>query len=226
MHWRMRILPAVLDRIDPPTRTLPITSSPRRGRRILTTTANHTGPDFYLPRPRQASPPTSSSTLKSGAAIPGVAGLERILPNMHRLVRALGALLSNIGNDLGNIDRAAQRENRINSGIRNIVIQDQAVTESMGLNRGRYARSISAPSDVMISRTRRRLLTVALALAVNGTVPPGVDDPEDLFRARAVSPMPTTRSTGRRPIRSEMVPSGARRAPGEQAAEQRRVRWK
>jgi hypothetical protein len=34
-----------------------------------------------------------------------------------------------------------------------------------------------APSDVMITRTRRRLLMAARALRDHGTVPPGVADP-------------------------------------------------
>ena len=38
---------------------------------------------------------------------------------------------SRFGNDW-QIDREAQRTNKIYTGIRNIVMQDQAVTESMG----------------------------------------------------------------------------------------------
>jgi phthalate 4,5-dioxygenase len=34
------------------------------------------------------------------------------------------------------------------------------------------------PSDIMIARTRRRLLRAARAFGKDGTVPPGVDDPE------------------------------------------------
>jgi hypothetical protein len=40
------------------------------------------------------------------------------------------------------------------------------------------------PSDMMIMRTRRRLLQVARALA-RGKVPPGVDDPEKLYATRS-----------------------------------------
>jgi hypothetical protein len=36
-----------------------------------------------------------------------------------------------------------------------------------------------APSDIPIARTRRRILAAAQALAEKGTVPPGVDTPED-----------------------------------------------
>jgi hypothetical protein len=41
-----------------------------------------------------------------------------------------------------------------------------------------------APSDRMIVRTRNRLRDAALALAEDGTIPPGVDDPESYLRAR------------------------------------------
>jgi len=41
------------------------------------------------------------------------------------------------------------------------------------------------PSDLMIMRTRRRLLAVARALAKNGTVPPGVDDPDTMYAIRS-----------------------------------------
>jgi hypothetical protein len=41
------------------------------------------------------------------------------------------------------------------------------------------------PSDMMIMRTRRRLLAVARALSKSGTVPPGVDDPEIMSRVRS-----------------------------------------
>jgi hypothetical protein len=37
----------------------------------------------------------------------------------------------------------------------------------------------------MIMRTRRRLLGVARALAKSGTVPPGVDNPEIMYRVRS-----------------------------------------
>ena len=42
-----------------------------------------------------------------------------------------------------------------------------------------------APSDRMIVRTRNRLRDAAVALAEDGTVPPGVDDPETYLRARS-----------------------------------------
>ncbi|MDH4146377.1 MAG: Rieske 2Fe-2S domain-containing protein [Acidimicrobiia bacterium] len=78
------------------------------------------------------------------------------------------------------IDRAAQRENRIYTGIDDIHLQDQAVTESMGPVTDFDFEHLTV-SDQMIATTRRRLLGAARALRDEGTVPPGVDDPE-LFR--------------------------------------------
>ena len=41
------------------------------------------------------------------------------------------------------------------------------------------------PSDLMITRTRRRLLRAARALKKDGTVPPGVDDPDIYVQVRS-----------------------------------------
>lgn len=78
------------------------------------------------------------------------------------------------------IDRDAQRRDEIYSGISHIHMQDQAVTESMGPIVDHSFEHL-APSDQMITRTRRRLLMAARALRDAGTVPPCVDQP-DLYR--------------------------------------------
>jgi phenylpropionate dioxygenase-like ring-hydroxylating dioxygenase large terminal subunit len=83
------------------------------------------------------------------------------------------------------IDRSAQRENRIYSGISGGAHrQDQAVTESMGPVTD-FAFEHLAPSDAMIGFTRRRLLRAVQALQESGTVPPGVDEPDIYLRARS-----------------------------------------
>jgi hypothetical protein len=41
------------------------------------------------------------------------------------------------------------------------------------------------PSDIMIARTRRRLLRAARAFAKDSTVPPGVDNPEIYVNVRS-----------------------------------------
>jgi hypothetical protein len=81
------------------------------------------------------------------------------------------------------IDRATQAEGTNYTGITGIHAQDQAVTESMGPITDHLWEHLG-PSDMMIMRTRRRLLQVARALA-RGKVPPGVDDPEKLYATRS-----------------------------------------
>src|SRR5579871_1619232 len=92
-------------------------------------------------------------------------------------------LVANEANDW-TIDREAQRTGAIYTGIENIHTQDQAVTESMGPITDHGFETLG-PSDLMIARTRRRLLTAARALRDAGTVPPGVDDPEIYRGARS-----------------------------------------
>jgi phenylpropionate dioxygenase-like ring-hydroxylating dioxygenase large terminal subunit len=117
--------------------------------------------------------PPTFKPMKNGNELPGVSPLE-LQPNTtdwygrYRTVQTLA-------NDYL-IDRDAQRTNRIYSGIDNIGVQDQAVTESMGPITDRSREHLS-PSDLMIARTRRRILRAARDLADNGVPPPGVSDP-------------------------------------------------
>jgi phenylpropionate dioxygenase-like ring-hydroxylating dioxygenase large terminal subunit len=78
------------------------------------------------------------------------------------------------------IDRDMQRANRGPdgyTGIKGVLMQDQAVTESMGPIYDRSQEHL-ATGDAMVIRTRRRLLDAALALANGGTAAPCVDDPD------------------------------------------------
>ena len=86
------------------------------------------------------------------------------------------------GNDWG-MDRDKQRRNEIYSGIDGVHLQDQAITESMGPITD-FGHEHLAPSDQMITRTRRRLLVAARSFRDQGAVPPGVDAPE-VYRARS-----------------------------------------
>ena len=88
-------------------------------------------------------------------------------------------------NDWG-IDRESQRSGRQYTGIGNITIQDQAVTESMGPITDHDFENL-APTDQMIARTRRLLLQAARAWRDQGVLPPGVHDPEVFMGARAGS---------------------------------------
>jgi phenylpropionate dioxygenase-like ring-hydroxylating dioxygenase large terminal subunit len=88
-------------------------------------------------------------------------------------------------NDWG-IDRESQRTGVHFTGIGNITIQDQAVTESMGPITDHAFENLG-PSDQMIARTRRSLLQAARAWQAQGEIPPGSQDPEVYFGARAGS---------------------------------------
>ena len=158
----------------------------------------------------------SSMKLKSGGtAIPGAAPLD-LLPNSTDWFGRFRPV-QNVGNDW-QIDREAQRTNQIYSGIRNIVMQDQAVTESMGPIVD-HTKEHLAPSDIMIARTRRRLLTVARAFADNGTVPPGVDDAEIFWNARAGSFYADEKIDWLDAYREQLKSAIRWPAPGQQAAE-------
>jgi hypothetical protein len=106
--------------------------------------------------------------LKDGTPIGGAGRGNVLLPNttdwLGRWRMAHGE-----GNDWG-IDRAAQSSNRIYTGIEGIHLQDQAITESMGPITD-FGFEHLAPSDQMITRTRRRMLLAVRALR-EGTQPP------------------------------------------------------
>jgi nitrite reductase/ring-hydroxylating ferredoxin subunit len=80
------------------------------------------------------------------------------------------------------IDRKAQRSTSY-TGIGSILLQDQAVTESMGPIYDRAHERLGT-SDQMIIRTRKRLIEAARALRDRGQVPPGVDNP-DVYAVRS-----------------------------------------
>jgi hypothetical protein len=69
------------------------------------------------------------------------------------------------------------------TGIEGIIMQDQAITESMGTITDHGFEHL-APSDRMITQTRRRLLTAARALRESGTAPPAAMNPDICLGAR------------------------------------------
>jgi phthalate 4,5-dioxygenase oxygenase subunit len=130
---------------------------------------------------------TSAMTLpqpafKDGTPIGGAGRGNRMLPNTTDWL-GRWRLAANASNDWG-LDRAAQRGNTIYSGIDGIHLQDQAITESMGPITD-HAFEHLAPSDQMITRTRRRLLMAARALKEKGELPPGATDGEVYRHARS-----------------------------------------
>jgi len=119
---------------------------------------------------------------KDGRLIGGTGRGNTFLPNTTEWL-GRWRLAANLSNDWG-IDRSAQREKTIYSGIEGIHLQDQAITESMGPLTD-HAFEHLAPSDQMITRTRRRLLIAARALRDKGVLPPGVEDAEVFRGARS-----------------------------------------
>jgi hypothetical protein len=124
----------------------------------------------------------ATSQLKDGKPLPGAQAQVDMLPNENQWYGRFRPK-ANAGNTYF-IDREAQRNGTIYSGITNIHMQDQAVTESMGPITDHDFEHL-APSDQMIARTRRRLVHAARALRDKGTVPPGVDNPEVYLQARS-----------------------------------------
>ena len=125
---------------------------------------------------------SQTKPLANGLPIPGAKAAIDYQPNStdwHGRWRPV----QNASNDYL-IDREAQRNDEIYTGITQIHMQDQAVTESMG---GIVDHTMEhlAPSDQMITRTRRRLLLAARALRDQGTVPPCVDDPAVYLKIRS-----------------------------------------
>jgi phthalate 4,5-dioxygenase len=120
--------------------------------------------------------------LKGGQPIPGAKPELEYLPGTTDWFGRWRPA-ANETNDY-HIDRDAQRNDVIYTGISHIHMQDQAITESMGPIVDHSWEHL-APSDQMITRTRRRLLIAARALRDQGVVPPGVDAPDVYMRARS-----------------------------------------
>jgi hypothetical protein len=120
--------------------------------------------------------------LKNGQPIGGAGRGNRMLPNTTDWL-GRWRMADSEANDWG-IDRESQRTNRIYCGIDGIHLQDQAITESMGPVTD-FAGEHLAPSDQMITRTRRRLLMAARALRERGASPPGADDASVYREARS-----------------------------------------
>jgi phthalate 4,5-dioxygenase len=110
---------------------------------------------------------------RDGTPVGGAGRTNKFLPNTTDWF-GRWRLTANPSNDW-EIDRAAQRS-AIYSGIDGIHLQDQAITESMGPVVAHECEHLAA-SDLMIVRTRRRLLAAARALRETGARPPGADDP-------------------------------------------------
>jgi hypothetical protein len=145
--------------------------------------------------------------------LPDAGGGFRLLPNTTDWF-GRWRLAQNAANDYA-IDREAQRRNSF-TGIEGIHLQDQAITESMGPIVDRSLETL-AVSDLMVTRTRRRLLRAAHALAETGAAPPGSRDPEIVLGAHSgafVAPaaMPWREAYAAQ-LRASANPTGALRLP-------------
>jgi phthalate 4,5-dioxygenase len=126
--------------------------------------------------------------LKDGSPIPGATLKREFLPPTDDWLGRWRLAANKSNNYL--IDRELQHNGASFSGIEGIGQQDQAMVESMdGLIEGIVDRGLEhlAPSDRMITVTRRRLITVARAHQKDGTVPATVDQPELARGARGGS---------------------------------------
>jgi hypothetical protein len=81
------------------------------------------------------------------------------------------------------LDREKVQRGESYTGLPSIVLEDQAITESMGPIYDRSQEHLGT-SDTMIIRTRLRLIRAAQALRDKGEIPPGVDQPE-IYRQRS-----------------------------------------
>ena len=117
--------------------------------------------------------------LKDGSQIPGATIGNHYLPNTNDW-HGRWRLKANATNDYM-IDRETQKSGSY-SGIEGIHLQDQALTESMGEIVDHTFENL-AGSDLMISRTRRRILQ-AVRATQSGVAAPGVDRPETYQGAR------------------------------------------
>jgi hypothetical protein len=126
--------------------------------------------------------PPSMRPLKNGQMVPGSRLGFDYLPNTTDWY-GRWRLTQNPSNDWM-IDRAAQKSGEIFTGIASIHGQDQAVTESMGGITDHGFENLG-PSDLMVARTRRRLLRAARALTKDAKVPPCVDEPDIYFQVRS-----------------------------------------
>jgi phthalate 4,5-dioxygenase len=143
----------------------------------------------------------------NAAAPPNRGGFEYLPETSDWLGRF--RLTQNRENDY-EIDREGQARGESFTGIRGVRQQDKAVAESMGAVMDRTHEHLGT-SDVMIIRTRRRLLNAVRALVEAGTAPPGVDNPQ-IYRRRSGSiilPRGADWLESTQHLRHPEVPSGA-----------------
>jgi hypothetical protein len=126
--------------------------------------------------------------LKDGSPIPGLepdANLQpmQLLPNSGDWFGRFRTALNKSNDYL--IDRDIQAASSY-TGISTVPIQDQAMVEGMGDIVDRTMEHL-APSDRMVTLTRRRLIRAARALQAQGIAPPALENPKVCHGARSGS---------------------------------------
>ena len=153
-----------------------------------------------------------SGWLKDGKPVPGALPVLEYLPNSTDWYGRWRPAAS-AANDY-RIDREAQRNDLIYTGISHIHMQDQAITESMG-DIVDHSFEHLAPSDQMITRTRRRLLLAARALRERNEAPPGARTPSiyaDIRSGEFLAKGGDWQSVYEQALRQVVRPLAARRA--------------
>jgi phenylpropionate dioxygenase-like ring-hydroxylating dioxygenase large terminal subunit len=166
-------------------------------------------------------PLDDENTMYWGMLIRFEADSPRVLRNQPPAARRDNGLVPNTTDCLGRfrlrqnasndyeIDREKQAQGINYTGLDNVPLEDQAITESMGTIYRRNQEHLGT-SDVMIIRTRRRLINAAKAMREHGTTPPGVDNPE-LYRIRSggiILPRSADWIETTQPLREPSVPAG------------------
>ena len=119
---------------------------------------------------------------RNGDPLPGIVLGMEYLPNKDDWYGRWRLAANGTNNYM--IDRKAQRDGDIYTGITGIHLQDQAITESMGPITDHEWEHL-APSDRMITLTRRTLVQTAQAFAKDRKPPPGVKNPDLFLAARS-----------------------------------------
>ncbi|RDJ19911.1 (2Fe-2S)-binding protein [Bosea caraganae] len=126
----------------------------------------------------------SMRKLKDGSPIPGASVNLNYMPRTDDWF-GRWRLVARKDNDY-QINREMQQNDVSYTGIEGVGVQDQAMVESMGPIVDRTLEHL-APSDRMISATRRRIIAAARAFQSDGSLPATVENPEVTRRARGGS---------------------------------------
>lgn len=82
----------------------------------------------------------------------------------------------NVANDY-EIDRATVRDGTSFTGLGSVALEDRVMNETMGSISDRTREHLGS-SDIMVIRTRRRMLRALQEYEEKGTLPPGLSEPE------------------------------------------------